>query len=151
MDYLFDFKNMEIERFKSKLTKGQLEAMAIDTVKKQMENIDQASILLFAKKLKHFADVFVKEAENEAKLVWENIRDEHPEMNYTSGGALYDLNQFEYRKQIAEHLKEIDDQLKKAAKSDNPQFVPNIITGEVISVPKIKPKGYRKDSINVKL
>ncbi len=141
---------MEIEYFKSKLTKGQLEAMAIDAVKKQLENADEYQIYRFAKKLKFFSEHLVKESEEKLKDVWTES-DRPEDMNYTTGDVILNLDEFEYRKFIAEHLKEVDEALKMAAKSKEPHFVVNIITGEVTSVPKVSIKSYRKDSINVKI
>lgn len=142
---------MDIERFKSKLSKDQLEAMAIDAVKKQLENVDQATALRFAKKLKFFADVLVKEAETEARQVWENIRDDNADMTYTQGGDILDYNEFEYRKQVADHLKDIDKAIRLAQTSEMPLHITNTTTGEVLEVPKVSIKDYRKDSINVRL
>ena len=142
---------MNIERFKSKLSKNQLEALAIDTVKQQLENVDQATALKFAKKLKFFADVLVKEAETEARQVWELIRDDNTDLSYTNGGVILDFNEFEYRKQVEAHLKEIDEALKLARKMENPLQIVNIQTGEVLEVPKVSIKGYRKDSIRFEL
>ena len=51
---------MEIERFKSNLNKGQLKAMAIDTVKNYLDEIPALDILHFAKKLKIFSDELIK-------------------------------------------------------------------------------------------
>jgi len=142
---------MNIERFKSKLSKGQLEALAIDTVKQQLESVDQATALRFAKKLKFFSDILVREAETEARQVWEMIRDDNKDLSYTQGGAILNLDEFEYRKQLADHLKEIDEALKLAHRMDNPMQIINIQTGEVLQVPKVSIKGYRKDSIRFEL
>lgn len=142
---------MEIEIFKSKLSKGQLEAMAIDAVRKQMETVSPLESLRFAKRLKYFADKLITEAETEAKMVWDQEKDTYPDMNYTQGGAILDLNAFDYRKEIAEHLKAIDDQLKLAQRSEAPLFIVNLVTGEPTQVPKVPVKNYRKDTINVKI
>jgi len=142
---------MKIEVFKEKLSKGQLEAMAIDTVKKQMENVSALDSLRFAKKLKFFAEKLTVEAEKEAKMVWDQEKESYPDMDYTNGGAILDLNSFDYRKEIADHLKSIDDQLKLAQKSEAPLFIVNLVTGEPTEVPKVSIKNYRKDTINVKI
>ena len=142
---------MELERFKSNLNKGQLEAMAIDTEKKYLESTDPLEILQFAKKLLYFATEFKEEAEKEAKLVWETHKIDYPSMSYTVGGVILDLNGFDYRKKIADHLKSVDEQIKRAYKTKDPVFIASIITGEIISVPKVKMTGARKDSINVKI
>ena len=142
---------MKIEIFKSKLSKGQLEAMAIDTIQKQMENVSPLESLRFAKKLYYFSDKLIKEAEKEAKMVWDQEKEAYPDMNYTQGGAILDLNAFDYRKEIANHLKSIDEQLKLAQKSEAPLFIVNLVTGEPTQVPKVPIKNYRKDTINVKI
>jgi len=142
---------MKIEIFKSKLSKSQLEAMAIDTIQKQMENVSPLESLRFAKKLYYFSDKLIKEAEKEAKMIWDQEKESYPDMNYTQGGAILDLNAFEYRKEIADHLKSIDEQLKLAQKSKAPLFIVNLVTGEPTQVPKVPIKNYRKDTINVKI
>ena len=141
---------MEIERFKSKLSRDQLQAIAIDTVRKQLYNVSEYDVYRFAKRLVYFAGELVKESEDKLKDVWTSS-DKPADMNYTTGGEILDLNEFEYRKEIAEHLKYIDKQIKAAFKSDDPVFVPNIKTGEVLQVTKVSIKDYRKDSIRVEI
>lgn len=137
---------MELERFKSKLSKGQLEAMAIDTVKKYMETQNPLDILSFAKKLIHFSGVLVKEAESEAKMVWDNNKSDYPNMNYTSGGAIFDWDSDPVYASIKLMLSERLELLRTAVKIKEPFF-----DKDGIEVPKCKLKGYRKDSINVKI
>ena len=137
---------MELERFKSKLTKGQIEAMAVDTVKTYMESTDPLEILQFAKKLILFSNVLVKEAETEAKLVWETHKIDYPSMSYTSGGTIYDWDHDPVYASIKLMLSERTELLKTAVKMKD-----QIFDSEGTEVPKCPIKGYRKDSINVKI
>ena len=137
---------MELERFKSKLTKGQIEAMAIDTVKKYTESTDPLEVLRFAKKLILFSNVLVKEAETEAKLVWETHKIDYPSMSYTTGGTIYNWDKDPVYASIKLMLEQRTELLKTAVKMKDPIF-----DSEGIEVPKCPIKGYRKDSINVKL
>ena len=137
---------MEIERFKSKLSKGQLEAMAVDTVKNYMDEISALEILSFAKKLKVFSDTLIKESEAEAKMVWDHEKSDYPNMNYTQGGAIYDYKEDPVYASIALMLEQRTELLKTAVKLKDPVY-----DSEGIEVPKVKVKGYRKDSINVKI
>jgi hypothetical protein len=137
---------MELERFKSKLSKGQLEAMAIDTVKKYMETQNPLDVLTFAKKLLHFSNVLVKESEKEGKMVWDNNKSDYPDMNYTSGGAIFDWDSDPVYASIKLMLSERLELLRTAVKIKEPFF-----DKDGIEVPKCPLKGYRKDSINVKI
>ena len=137
---------MELERFKSKLSKGQIEAMAIDTVKKYIESTDPLEVLQFAKKLILFSNVLVKEAETEAKMVWETHKIDYPSMSYTTGGTIYDWDQDPVYASIKLMLSQRVELLKTAVKMKD-----QIFDGEGTEVPKCPIKGYRKDSINVKL
>ena len=137
---------MEIERFKSKLSKGQLETMAIDTVTKFMESTNELEILSFAKKLKFFTDILIKESESKAKMVWDQLRHDYPNMNYTNGGVIIDYSQDAEYHDLAERLKARRELLDLAFKRKDPVF-----DEEGIEVPKVPVKGYRKDSINVKI
>ena len=137
---------MELERFKSKLTKGQLEAMAIDTEKKYLESTDPLEILQFAKKLLYFATEFKEEAEKEAKLVWETHKIDYPSMSYTTGGTIYDWDKDPVYASIKLMLEQRTELLKTAVKMKE-----QIFDGEGTEVPKCPIKGYRKDSINVKI
>ena len=137
---------MEIERFKSNLNKGQLKAMAIDTVKKYLDEIPALDILHFAKKLKIFSDELIKESETEAKMVWDQDKGNYPNMNYTQGGAIYDYKEDPVFASIALMLEQRTELLKTAIKLKDPVY-----DSEGVEVPKVKVKGYRKDSINVKI
>ena len=137
---------MELERFKSNLNKGQLEAMAIDTEKKYLESTDPLEILQFAKKLLYFATEFKEEAEKEAKLVWETYKIDYPSMSYTTGGTIYNWDKDPVYASIKLMLEQRTELLKTAVKMKDPIF-----DSEGIEVPKCPIKGYRKDSINVKL
>ena len=137
---------INIERFKSKLSKGQIEAMAIDTVRKYMETANPLDILEFSKKLIHFSGILVKEAEKEAKHVWDTNKSDYPNMNYTSGGAIYDWDSDPVYSNLKQMLAERLELLRTSAKLKDPVY-----DSEGVEVPKCKIKGYRKDSINVKL
>ena len=137
---------MQIEYFKSKLTKGQLEALAIDTVKKHLDSVSALEALYFAKKLSFFAGHLVKEAENESFMVWDQEGKEHENMTYTNGGTIYDLDKDLVYSDLKSQLSERTELLKLALKRKDPIF-----DEEGIEVPKVPIKGYRKDSINVKI
>jgi hypothetical protein len=137
---------MKLEYFKSKLTKGQLDALAFDTVKKQLENVDALEALEFAKKLKHFSETLVNEAEIEAKLVWDQLKGDYPQMNYTQGGAIYNYSADPVYADLAAKLKERKTLLDTAVKLSD-----DVFDSEGVEVPKIPIKNYRKDSINVKI
>lgn len=137
---------MNIEHFKSKLNKGQLEAMAIDTVKKFMESTNQLEVLSFAKKLKFFSEVLLKESESEAMLVWDQLKNDYPNMNYTNGGHILNYDEDPVYYSIKLMLNDRKDLLDLAFKMKE-----TIFDKEGIEVPKVSVKGYRKDSINVKI
>ena len=137
---------MEIERFKSNLNKGQLEAMAIDTVKNYLDEIPALDILHFAKKLKIFSDELIKESEAEAKMVWDQDKGNYPNMNYTQGGAIYDFKEDPVFASIDLMREQRAELLKTAIKLKDPVY-----DSEGVEVPKVKIKGYRKDSIYVKI
>jgi hypothetical protein len=137
---------MNLELFKSKLSKGQLEAMAIDTVRKQMENVSPMESLIFAKKLKYFTDVLLKEAETEAKQVWDNEKESYPNCTYNDGGFLLDYDQDPVHKELSDKRKERKELLNAAFKIKE-----YIVDEDGVQVPKVKIKSYRKPSIHVKL
>ena len=137
---------MNLEYFKSNLNKGQLEAIAIDTVRKHLESVDPLEALVFAKKLKFFADKLTTEAEKEAKHVWEQHKDAYPNCTYTNGGFLLDYSGDPVYSEIQDKLKERKELLDMAFKHKE-----IIFDSEGAEVPKVKIKSYRKDSINVKL
>ena len=137
---------MEIERFKSKLSKSQLEGMAIDTVKKQLDNANPLDIYSFSKKLLFFANVLVKEAEDKAKEVWDQDKEGHPEMSYTQGGTIYEWMEDPVYESISIMMAERLLLLKTAVRTKDPFY-----DKDGVEVPKCKIKGYRKDSISVKI
>lgn len=137
---------MEIERFKTKLTKGQLQAMAIDTVKTWLDTVSALDALTFAKRLKVFTDELIKESETEAKMIWDNEKSNYPNMNYTQGGAIKDYEEDPIYSSIKLMLGERKELLDTAFKMKDA-----IYDNEGIEVPKVPIKTYRKDSINVKI
>jgi len=137
---------MELERFKSKLSKSQLKNMAIDTVRKYMETSNPLDILTFAKKLLLFSTTLVKEAEDESKMVWDKDKNDYPDMNYTQGGAIYNWEEDPVYNSIKIMLADRVELLKTAVRVKDPIF-----DNEGCEVPKVSIKTYRKDSINVKI
>lgn len=137
---------MEIERFKSNLSKSEIKNMAIDTVRKYLDSTSALDVLSFAKKLILFSDTLVKEAETEAKMVWDQEKGNYPNMNYTQGGTIYDFDKDPVYKSIKKMLADRTELLKTALKIDS-----DVVDGDGVIVPKVPIKGYRKDSINVKI
>ena len=120
--------------------------MAQDAMQKYMETTDPLEILRFSKKLLHFSNVLAKEAEKEGKTIWDMHKLEHPDMSYTSGGALYDWDQDPVYASIKLMLEDRLVLLMAAVKRKD-----KIYDADGVEVTKCKIKGYRKDSINVKL
>ena len=137
---------MNIEYFKTNLNKGQLEAMAIDTVRKFMESQNQLEVLKFAKKLKYFTEILLKESESEAMQVWDQYKSDFPDMNYTQGGVILNYNEDPIYTDLQGKLKERKELLDMAYKQKD-----IIYDASGVEVPKVKIKDYRKDSINVKI
>lgn len=137
---------MEVTLFKQKLNKAQLEATAQQTVKDLMEHEDALDVLLLAKRLLFFAESMKKDAENEAMLIWNIKKQEHPEMTYTQGGAELDYTGDDEYMRLYTELGKRKELLNFAFKSKD-----DIYDHDGVKVPKMKIKGYRKDSINVKL
>ncbi len=137
---------MEIERFKTKLTKGQLQAMAIDTVKTWLDTVSALDALTFAKRLKVFTDQLIIESETEAKMIWDNEKSNYPNMNYTQGGAIKDYEEDPIYASIKLMLGERKELLDTAFK-----MTEAIYDNDGVEVPKVPIKTYRKDSINVNI
>jgi len=137
---------MNLEYFKSKLSKSDLHDLAVKTVSEHLENVSALESLIFAKKLKYFTDTLITEAEKEAKLTWEQNKDSFPECTYTNGGFLLDYAKDPIYKEIQDKLKERKELLDMAFKMKDV-----IYDSEGVEVPKVKIKSYRKDSINVNI
>ena len=137
---------MEIERFKTKLSKGQLQSMAIDTVKQWIESVSPLDALTFAKRLKVFSDELIKESETEAKMVWDNEKSNYPDMSYTNGAVMKDYEEDPIYSSIKLMLSQRKELLDTAF-----QMKESIYDHDGIEVPKVKIKSHRKDSINVKI
>jgi len=120
--------------------------MAIDTVRKFMESQNQLEVLKFAKKLKYFTEILLKESESEAMQVWDQYKSDFPDMNYTQGGVILNYNEDPIYTDLQGRLKERKELLDLAYKQKD-----IIYDASGVEVPKVKIKGYRKDSINVKI
>ena len=137
---------MEIERFKTKLSKGLLKGMAVDTVKQWIETVSPLDALTFAKRLKVFSDELIRVSEIDAKMVWDQEKSNYPDMTYTIGGVLKDYEQDPIYNSIKIMLSERKELLDTAFKVKD-----KIFDNEGIEVPKVPVKSYRKDSINVRI
>ena len=138
---------MEIEIFNNKqMGKGQITALAIDKVKHALVEHDALDVLIFAKRLKLFAEQFTKEAEENGFRVWDIEKSNYKNINYTQGGKI--LN---YREDPT--YQELEDALKERRELLNTAFTQKeaIYDSDGTEVPKVSIKGYRKDSLNVKL
>ncbi len=137
---------MEIESFKTKLTKGQLQAMAIETVKTWLDTVSALDALTFAKRLKVFTDQLISYSEGQAKMVWDQEKSNYPNMTYTQGGAIKDYEEDPIYASIKLMLSQRKELLDAAFKMNEA-----IYDHDGVEVPKVKVKNYWKDSINVKI
>lgn len=137
---------MDIEIFRNKLNKKAIEELSFSTINKLLESCNELDVLRFAKKLKYFADEMIKDSEERAKMVWDNMRSDYPDMNYTTGGAMYDYYKDPVYNELAEKMKERKLLLDTAVKLKDV-----VADSDGAIVPKVPVKGYRKDSINVNI
>ena len=142
---------MEIERFKSKLTKGQIEAMAIDDAKliRETENCIEAHITL--KKSKHYIDTLLKENQSNALLEWDSSKaDYYKNVSLYNGKRTYDFKSIEVWAEMEKYKKDIEALAKQAINSATPVLYEHPFTGETIIIekPGVKSSG---ETLNVKI
>jgi hypothetical protein len=145
-------KPLKLDYFKTPLSKHQIQDMAIDKAKEMLNENSAIDSHILLKKINLFITTMLKENEKQALMEWgKDKADFYTNINHVVRGDTLNLNEFEYRQRIAEHLKEIDDALKKAQKSKDPQFVIDITTGEVRSVPVVSVKSHGSETLNVRI
>ena len=142
---------MEIERFKSKLTKGQIEAMAVDESKniREVENCIDAHI--YIKRAKYFIDTLLKENQTNALLEWDSGKaDYYKNVTLYNGKRTYDFKHIDVWSEMEGYKKDIEACAKRAIESKTPVLYVHPFTGEtiVIDKPGVKSSG---ETLNVKL
>ena len=104
---------------------------------------------IFFKRLKVYCDQFIVENEKAAIDEYEKDRQRQfdgAEINLTQGAAILDYSQDLIYAELSEQLADRKKMLDMAYKMKEPFF-----DKEGVQVPKVKVKGYRKDSLNVRL
>jgi hypothetical protein len=137
---------MNLDIFREYTGKKHLQQVA--TIKFQQMSYEENAmdILILAKKLKYFAEEFVKISEKEAKMVYDQEKERYNNVTYTQGGAILNYFQDEKYAELSELLRQRKQLLDTAHRMKEP-----IYDGEGVEVPKVKIKTYRKDSLNVSI
>ena len=137
---------IQTKYFKSNVTKQDIINLAkvhADEIK-DMESPIDAQILF--KKAKLYLDTLLTENEKSALMIWEQNKQDYPNVTYDQGGRILDYEADPVYLDLKEKLKQRKDILDMAYKQKE-EFADS--NGEVI--PKVKIKSYRKESLNVRL
>lgn len=138
--------------FRESLRKNQIIDLASNDVKNSIE-VGKASPLeahVFFKRLKVYVDAYLVANEKPAIEEFEKHKLQKTfdgaEVSFTQGGTILDYSQDSEYRVLEERLKARKELLDFAFKSEDPIF-----DGDGAQVPKVGIKGYRKDSLNVRL
>lgn len=133
--------------FKSTLTKGQIEALAIDEAKTMLETTNAIDAHIILKKANLFLATLMKENEKSALMDWnESANDFYFNVSYNQGGKILKYEEDPVYKELKDKLAERKKLLDTAFQMKDPIF-----DSEGIEVPKVKIKSHRKESLNVKI
>jgi hypothetical protein len=137
--------------FREPLKKRQIMELASQDVRNSIEMAKSNPIetQIFFKRLKVYCDQFISDNEKAAIEEFEKDREKQfdgADIHFTQGAALLDYSQDLIYAELAEQLADRKKMLDMAFKMKEPFY-----DKEGVQVPKVKVKGYRKDTLNVRL